>query len=443
MPVFPTHGIPDAYLSNNVGFLNANNVFTGTNTINNLDISGNITLPSNGLIFNANYFNASSTNVFFNTINTGAQVNLSYSSNTNPNYILGATCFGDSGDNDNVIFYNPTTFNNVDMSGNLLVAGNLTLNGIFVMGSEWAGSKINGDLIIGNSIDTLTISSGTLVLPNNSIANSALQITVPLTNQANTFSSTQTFSNLNVNNNLDISGNLVMYGTNNLNASSTTATFGELISTGVFQLGGSINNPSYNTIYGVTHIGNSSDSVLIGAPLTCSSSLSCGTLTCSSSLSCGTLSCSSITDASSLSCTSISCTSETDSALFLVDKISENFQQITTGTNSYVLNYNNGGIFYIGTSYQPTSNFSIQINNIGTITSQSTIITMIYKAAYIPSTITVYSDNGSTQVVLSSSTPLYNSQIIPSIVSPNIVICRFSVFRFYSSNYCGCDIVYY
>ena len=162
-----------------------------------------------------------------------------------------------------------------------------------------------------------------------------------------------------------------------------------------------------------------------------------------SNLTVGSLSCSGIVDSSSLSCTALTCSSETDSALFTVDKISENLQAISTGSNSYTLNYSNGAVFYINSSYSPTANFTIQINNVGSSTTQTIVWTVIYKANYIPSTILVYSDNGSTQITLSSSTPLYSNQTTPSISGANICFARFCLHRMFSSNYCTCDVVFY
>jgi hypothetical protein len=120
----------------------------------------------------------------------------------------------------------------------------------------------------------------------------------------------------------------------------------------------------------------------------------------------------------------------------------ENFQQITTASGtSYTLDYANGSVFYL--SNAPTGNFTVQINNLSNTSSQSSVVTLIYKANYIPAIILMYSGSGTSQITLSSSTPLWSNQTTPIVTSSNVVIVKFSLLKMFASNYCTADLIYY
>jgi hypothetical protein len=137
-------------------------------------------------------------------------------------------------------------------------------------------------------------------------------------------------------------------------------------------------------------------------------------------------------------------TSSTDLCIknLTTNELIQNFQQINDESGTfYTLDNSNGSVFYLTNS--PNGNFTVQINNIANDVSKTSIITLIYKANYIPSTILIYSGNGTSQIIISSSTPLWTNRSTPSITSADIVIVRFSFFKMFSSNYCCADLTYY
>ena len=126
----------------------------------------------------------------------------------------------------------------------------------------------------------------------------------------------------------------------------------------------------------------------------------------------------------------------------LLNSISENFQSISSGTNSFNLDLSTGSVFYLNSS-GPTlnANFTISLRNCGTNTGVSKVATLIYSTTgkYIPSTLTAYSDNGVSQITLASSTPVYMGGN-PSITTSTIMIAQFSLIRLFASNYVLCSV---
>jgi hypothetical protein len=124
------------------------------------------------------------------------------------------------------------------------------------------------------------------------------------------------------------------------------------------------------------------------------------------------------------------------------NNIIENYQLVSTASGtSYTLDYSNGYVFYL--SNAPTGNFTVQINNLVNASSKSSVVTLIYNANYIPTTILMFSGNGTSQITLSSSTPLWKNQITPTVSSSNVVVVKFSLLKMFASNYCCADLIYY
>ena len=125
------------------------------------------------------------------------------------------------------------------------------------------------------------------------------------------------------------------------------------------------------------------------------------------------------------------------SANLLTSAISEKFNSISTGTNAFTLDYSTGTVFYLNTS-GPTlnANFSVSLRNCGSTTSQSQVFTLIYATTgkYYCNTVTAYTDNGSTQITLYSSTPIFGGGT-PSISTSTVMIQQFTLIRLFSSNY--------
>ena len=104
-----------------------------------------------------------------------------------------------------------------------------------------------------------------------------------------------------------------------------------------------------------------------------------------------------------LTCTSLTCTSQIASGNATFNSLSENLIAITSGTNAFTLNYNAGSVFYLSTGSTLSANFTIQLNNCSTTTTNSKVFTLIYAATgkYYCSGVTAYSDSGTTAITLS------------------------------------------
>jgi hypothetical protein len=121
----------------------------------------------------------------------------------------------------------------------------------------------------------------------------------------------------------------------------------------------------------------------------------------------------------------------------VVSNISELFSAVSTGTNSFVLNYSSGSVFYLTTGSTLSANFSVSLQNILTDTDRSRTITLIYATTgkWYCNSITAWSDSGSTQITLSSSTPLFSGGN-PSITTSTVMVQTFNIIRIFGSNYC-------
>lgn len=119
----------------------------------------------------------------------------------------------------------------------------------------------------------------------------------------------------------------------------------------------------------------------------------------------------------------------------LFSEISEKFLAINSGTNAFTLDYSNGNVFYLNTAVL-NANFSVALWNLTSTTNNSRVITLIYATTgkYYPTSVTAFTDAGSTSITLASSTPLYNGGT-PVIATSTIMISQFSLIRLFASNY--------
>jgi hypothetical protein len=103
--------------------------------------------------------------------------------------------------------------------------------------------------------------------------------------------------------------------------------------------------------------------------------------------------------------------------------------------NAYLLDYNNGGVFYISGTDNPTANFNIQLINLPTDTSRVYTISLVY---YQPST--AYYCNGvrardttSAYILATASTfesPKFSGGAPSFSATPNLVIQQFTIVSF-------------
>jgi hypothetical protein len=141
--------------------------------------------------------------------------------------------------------------------------------------------------------------------------------------------------------------------------------------------------------------------------------------------------------------TSLTCTSETDSGNAVFGSISEKYNAITTGTNSFTLDYSTGAVFYLSTGSTLNANFSVRLNNCTTDTTKNITFALIYSTTgkYYCSSVTAYSDT-STAITLASSTPIFSGGT-PSISTSTIMVQTFTLTRLFASNYVLSSVVSY
>ena len=135
----------------------------------------------------------------------------------------------------------------------------------------------------------------------------------------------------------------------------------------------------------------------------------------------------------------------TDTGNAFLDSVSEKFVAITTGTNSFTLNYTLGAVFYLSTGTTLNSNFLVSLQNLTSNVDRSYNITLIYATTgkYYCNNVSCYTDGGTTQISLSSTTPLYPNGTLPSITTSTLMIQTFSVIRLFGSNYCFSNVISY
>jgi hypothetical protein len=112
----------------------------------------------------------------------------------------------------------------------------------------------------------------------------------------------------------------------------------------------------------------------------------------------------------------------------------ENFNSINaSSTNVYTLNYSTGSTFFIASSQQPSANFTVNLTNIPTTTTNQYTVTLIYQANFYPSLVSAV-DTSSTSIV-SSSAPKYIGGAVPTLTSSALYICTLTVLQMYSTKY--------
>ena len=148
---------------------------------------------------------------------------------------------------------------------------------------------------------------------------------------------------------------------------------------------------------------------------------------------------------SAISSGALTVTSLTNTGLGVNGGISEKFYAITTGTNAFTLDYSTGCVFYLSTGTTLSANFSVSLRNLGATTSQSQTITLMYATTgkYYCNSVTAWTDNGSTQITLSSGTPLYAGGAVPTISASTVMCQTFSILRTFGSNYCITNVCSY
>lgn len=114
----------------------------------------------------------------------------------------------------------------------------------------------------------------------------------------------------------------------------------------------------------------------------------------------------------------------------------ELFHSITSGTNAFTLDVSVGNVFYLSTGTTTSANFTVQLNNCPTASTQSMNVTLIYATAgkWFCNSISCYSDAGSTAITLASATPLYNGGT-PAPSTSTVLAQTFCLVRLFASNY--------
>ena len=241
----PNGSIADAYLTTNIPKLNANNIFTGAiNTFNQIEmnLNQNLTLQGSGKITQASSTSKNTLNPseFLGEISFGpsASARINQTSNGNGALLRTLNMLG----NYDIVFDAGTGKINQTNSTGINLLNSITMNSNSNISQSGTGiisqtgsstNQLKNTTITG----TFTLNAGgTLVLPANSISDSALSTNIPLKNASNTFTASNTFNTITLSSNSNInqsgSGIISQTGSSTNQLKNTTITGNLTINSG-------------------------------------------------------------------------------------------------------------------------------------------------------------------------------------------------------------------